>query len=535
MVAVVGCGIVLMVLSIAFTVPARSSADATPFHITFLTPQFTSLGIDPAFRADMSPDNKIGFYLWAGEYAGINQLPSSTNSKFLATMRPISSVPFSFGAHIDYAQMAFVAGKMYAYALVDQPDLSTTPAVFSDASNVNGAGALVHCFTTKDGPVPCGPAPAQNGGSPSVPTVTPNHLDVALTDNGQAPYAGHAGKYTESFDLKPNGKLSEATDVYLKIYQNTNAAPLVSLKATFAKGSSDSVQSVVYNLAPGPYIAGVFQGTKQLGSWKTFVITDPAGTAITYTLQADGAAYDSQTSGKYAQTMTTKISDAPAEDTVLVVKAFHGTDLATPAATYSMTFPKGLADDVSALMDPLDKGSYIAAVYNGSTVVSNSVIFDVIEGDGSVKPGTTLGKPGTSTGNDGSSVVDLGGAGNGNKPDGTKSDGTETAKPTPGVDDQRPPTFLKNPLAAGLDTFPKILAALINGVILPVAIPFLVVMIMYSGFLFVTARKTGSVNDLEKAKQTLKYTMIGAALILGAFVIANALQATVKDLLGPTT
>lgn len=95
--------------------------------------------------------------------------------------------------------------------------------------------------------------------------------------------------------------------------------------------------------------------------------------------------------------------------------------------------------------------------------------------------------------------------------------------------------YLKNPLAPGLDTFPKIFAAVVNNIVLPIAVPFIAIMIIYSGFLFVSARKKGSTDDLKKAKETLQYTLIGAGLILGAFVIANALQATLGELLGPTT
>ena len=93
-----------------------------------------------------------------------------------------------------------------------------------------------------------------------------------------------------------------------------------------------------------------------------------------------------------------------------------------------------------------------------------------------------------------------------------------------------PTNFLQNPFK-NLDTFPKIIAAIVNNIVLPVAIPFIAVMIIYSGFLFIIAKRDGSVYNLEKAKTTLKYTLIGAALVLGAFVIANALQATLTSLI----
>lgn len=88
---------------------------------------------------------------------------------------------------------------------------------------------------------------------------------------------------------------------------------------------------------------------------------------------------------------------------------------------------------------------------------------------------------------------------------------------------------LKNPLP--YDSIPEIIQAVVNNIVLPVAVPFIGIMIMYSGFLFVVARKKGSIADYDKAKNTLKYTLIGAALILGAFVIANALQGTLNALI----
>lgn len=96
---------------------------------------------------------------------------------------------------------------------------------------------------------------------------------------------------------------------------------------------------------------------------------------------------------------------------------------------------------------------------------------------------------------------------------------------------------LQNPFMS-LNTFPEIFAALYNNILIPVAIPFLVIAIMYSGFLFVVSRKEGKTYKLDQAKSVFKYTMIGAALILGGWVIANALQSTFCDIAGkcaPTT
>ncbi len=92
-----------------------------------------------------------------------------------------------------------------------------------------------------------------------------------------------------------------------------------------------------------------------------------------------------------------------------------------------------------------------------------------------------------------------------------------------------PSNFLQNPFKE-LDSFPKIIKAVVNNIVLPIAVPFIAIMIIYSGFLFVVARKKGNVDGYAKAKQTLMYTLIGAALVLGSFVIANALQGTLDSI-----
>lgn len=89
---------------------------------------------------------------------------------------------------------------------------------------------------------------------------------------------------------------------------------------------------------------------------------------------------------------------------------------------------------------------------------------------------------------------------------------------------------LVNPLAAaGLDSIPAVVSVLVKDIVIPIAVPFLGLSIIYTGFLFVQAR--GNKDKLEKAKEALKYTLIGGALILGAYVIATALQSTISQII----
>ena len=63
---------------------------------------------------------------------------------------------------------------------------------------------------------------------------------------------------------------------------------------------------------------------------------------------------------------------------------------------------------------------------------------------------------------------------------------------------------------------------------LELGIPVVALAVIYCGFLFVAAR--GNSEKLTKAKAALLYTLIGAAILLGAWAIATLLQNTVGAL-----
>ncbi len=89
--------------------------------------------------------------------------------------------------------------------------------------------------------------------------------------------------------------------------------------------------------------------------------------------------------------------------------------------------------------------------------------------------------------------------------------------------------LFQNPLRKGLDSIPEIVSALVKNIVIPIAVPFLALAIIYTGFLFIQAR--GNKDKLEKAKESLKWTLIGGAIILAAYVIATALQGTIADII----
>ena len=93
-------------------------------------------------------------------------------------------------------------------------------------------------------------------------------------------------------------------------------------------------------------------------------------------------------------------------------------------------------------------------------------------------------------------------------------------------------TGIGNPLEnAGISDITSFIESILRFVIM-IGIPIVTLAIIYSGFLFVVAR--GNPEELKKAKKTFLYTLVGAALLLGSYVIANAIQGTVNEITNNT-
>jgi hypothetical protein len=63
-----------------------------------------------------------------------------------------------------------------------------------------------------------------------------------------------------------------------------------------------------------------------------------------------------------------------------------------------------------------------------------------------------------------------------------------------------------------------------------IAIPFIVLAIMYSGFQFIAAQAGLTGYSLPKAKESLWYTVIGAFILLSAELIALVMKNTIEGL-----
>lgn len=81
-----------------------------------------------------------------------------------------------------------------------------------------------------------------------------------------------------------------------------------------------------------------------------------------------------------------------------------------------------------------------------------------------------------------------------------------------------------NPLAFG--TIEEFLLAILN-VVIVIAIPIVVLFIIYAGFLYVTAR--GNATQVQDATRALTYAIIGGVLIVGAVAISEIISNLVKS------
>lgn len=90
---------------------------------------------------------------------------------------------------------------------------------------------------------------------------------------------------------------------------------------------------------------------------------------------------------------------------------------------------------------------------------------------------------------------------------------------------------LTNPFKCDGDncTLYGLLRTIINNILLPIGGVIAVIAFIYSGFKFVMAR--GNETALKDAKRNLLYVAIGTAILLGAWVIANVIENTVRQLM----
>ena len=77
------------------------------------------------------------------------------------------------------------------------------------------------------------------------------------------------------------------------------------------------------------------------------------------------------------------------------------------------------------------------------------------------------------------------------------------------------------------NTITEFLTGIINAVI-TILFPIIVLMFVYSGFLFLKAQ--GNPGEIAKARTALMWSFIGAMVVLGAWALAHAVEAILKAL-----
>jgi hypothetical protein len=88
---------------------------------------------------------------------------------------------------------------------------------------------------------------------------------------------------------------------------------------------------------------------------------------------------------------------------------------------------------------------------------------------------------------------------------------------------------IENPLGPdGAQDIPGFIKEILK-VVMIIGVPIVTLAIIYTGFLFVKAQ--GNPEQITKAKGALTYTLIGSALLLGAFVISSAIKTTVDEII----
>lgn len=88
---------------------------------------------------------------------------------------------------------------------------------------------------------------------------------------------------------------------------------------------------------------------------------------------------------------------------------------------------------------------------------------------------------------------------------------------------------LGNPLKANISSIPAFISEVLKAVVM-ISLPIITLFIVISGFMFLLAQ--GNQSKLDRAKENFMWVIIGALLILGAWVLATLIGGTVTSLVG---
>lgn len=542
------------------------------YLITETTPIVASSSYTATYTAATPPAGTLKVYARVTEFGTSNWNYNVTNGPLVNLTTAPAGYPKTFNADFNFASLGIVSGKTYTYYLADGtvPNalLLTNPA----------------CFTTT-GKVACPTNSTPTPPPPSGQVLTAQSFVLTPATQPQAPDTDHPGKFLANFSLVPQDPITAPFQAILAIYQegqNNVATFLKNVMVPILAGSGTTFPTIE-NMAPGNYSTVLFRGQQQISNEIGFTISGTGtGNAKAVFTYAGLPAVDCDEELESCEfTITINVTTGGSLEFALFafpkktfdgqpkvngIKIKQGADInlipGQQQVSFMMAYPS-----ITAFTYTVNDDSFWFSFYEtysnkysdvGTTLVSSveNIPFTpnatstynpanpnapldfsgqpgITGGCGPANLGTNPALTATSAGLcTNATVTNFNYDGFNYSWNCKRSDGTtQSCSASGGADTNYGSNFLKNPLAPGLDTFPKIFAAVYNNIILPIAIPFIVLAIMFAGFKFVVARRAGSADGYTEAKRILKYTLIGTALLLGGWVIANALQGTLNSLL----
>ncbi len=88
------------------------------------------------------------------------------------------------------------------------------------------------------------------------------------------------------------------------------------------------------------------------------------------------------------------------------------------------------------------------------------------------------------------------------------------------------PSKLTNPLG-GIDSLESLVVAILKALV-AVGTPIAVLFLVYAGFKFVMAK--GNPSEIQKAQETLMWTIVGIVILLGATLLSEIVKGTIEEL-----
>jgi len=93
-----------------------------------------------------------------------------------------------------------------------------------------------------------------------------------------------------------------------------------------------------------------------------------------------------------------------------------------------------------------------------------------------------------------------------------------------------PAATLQNPLGGNIDSLPALVKELLN-IVLIIGTPLVALAIIFAGFMLVAAQ--GNPEKLQKARSALLWAIVGGAVLLGSYILAQAIGGSVNELITP--